>query len=238
MPRASRGRQDTERQHAEGDDLVAHSAHAELRRDDDDRLPAAQRRARGGRDISRPTGRRCAAGGSGVLPRSIRHAGCRERAGLERLESVARQRSLCSSRARRPDRGAGAAIEIEMGVWLRRRYLRLLAANGDRQPGVHRQRWRCGACLARRQWLPAMDVSGQRSDPIGDRRGPERWQAGAPVRRPHRMVLRARCIEWPTGMEEAPGRPRGRARERAASCARRHRVCGRRLVGRITIAQS
>ena len=81
--------------------------------------------------------------------------------------------SPSNSRFRRPrSRGSprsGLEAEIEVGFRVRGRYLSFLAADSDRQSGLHWQRRRHGARAARRHGLSAVDVSGCRIDPFGDR---------------------------------------------------------------------
>ena len=66
-------------------------------------------------------------------------------------------------------RRSGTEAEAEVGVRIRGRHFRFRAADRDRQPGLHRQRRRSRARAARRQRLPAVDVSGGGLDPFGDR---------------------------------------------------------------------
>ena len=117
----------------------------------------------------------------------------------------------------KPDCRAGVEAEAEMGVWIRGRHLRVLAADGDRQPGLHRQRRRRGARAARGHRLSAVDVSGQR-DRFARRWWPRRWTAG-------HVLLFGDLTGWfyaldaatrQRGLAQAARGARGRASERAA----------------------
>ena len=101
-------------------------------------------------------------------------------------------------------RRSGLEAEIEVGVRVRGRHLGLLAADRDRQSGLHWQRRRRGARAARRHGLPAVDVSGCRIDPIGDRGRADGRPERPALWRSHRVVLRARSA---TGKEIWRKRP-------------------------------
>ena len=104
----------------------------------------------------------------GVLPRSFGFDRHECVTSLERLESFAQQLALCACRARQAHARAGVEAEAEVGLWIRGRYLRLRAAHGDWQPGLHRQRGRRGARAARGHRLSAVDVSGCGIDSLRD----------------------------------------------------------------------
>ena len=144
--------------------------------------------------------------------RSPPHASAPGTAGARRATT----RASCR-RPRRADRRAGPAPEAEMGVRLRRRHLGVRAATviddqifvGSAGGVVH--------ALRADTRLPAVDVPGQRPDPLRRRRRAGRRPPRAAVRRPDRLVLRARRREREAALEEAVRETRGRPAERAAA---------------------
>ena len=238
VSRAACRRPDSRPQRAGEHAEHAHSAHARLRRDDDHRVSVEPRRAGSGRRDSSVSQ---VAIPPRVQRRSAPIAPSRSTPAASPIwngwSPSAEQLALRAGSTRQAHRRSGVAAEVEMGIWLRRRYLRVRAADGHRQPGVHRQRRRGRACAARGYGLPAVDVSGCGLDSIGDRGCARRRQAGAAFRRSHGVVLRSRCGDGKRSLAQATRGARSGSLERAARRRRWRRVCRGLVVGRITRAE-
>ena len=86
--------------------------------------------------------------------------------------------------------------------------------------------------------MSAVDLPGQWADSIGDCRRAGGRQASAALRRPHRLVLRARRVHGKTDLAAAARPARSRPVECAARCARRRGVHPRCVVGGVAFAES